>query len=234
MVMSINRQKALILFAKNPIPGRVKTRLSPPLEPDDAARLYRCMLEDVAVKTAQLTGIDKYLYYEGEADSLGYFEEKAREMICRPQQGDGLGEKMAAAFRQLFAEGYGAVAIIGSDSPDLPRSYIEDAFGRMENGGCDAVFGPTEDGGYYLVGMTHFRHELFRDIPWSSDLVLRRSLEHAADSGISAALLPPWHDVDRAVDLMRPELLDPDNEAPLTRAFISRWLEARARGFDRS
>jgi rSAM/selenodomain-associated transferase 1 len=218
--MSLTLKKALIVFAKNPVPGRVKTRLSPPLEPAAATDLYRCMLGDLLAKASHLTGVDKYLYYEGGADAWRYFNESARGMECRPQQGDDLGGKMAAAFRQLFAEGYGAVAIIGSDSPDLPTAYIEEAFDRLENDGCDAVFGPTEDGGYYLVGMTRLQEDLFRDVSWSSGEVLRESLQKAEQAGITVSLLPPWHDVDTAEDLLRPHLLDEENGAPLTRAFL--------------
>jgi rSAM/selenodomain-associated transferase 1 len=137
-----------------------------------------------------------------------------------PQQGDDLGTRMAAAFRRVFADGYGSAVIIGTDSPDLPLTYIREACERLQQGDIDAVFGPSGDGGYYLLGMGKFHGGLFRDITWSSDRVLRESLQRAAAEGLRVALLPVWHDVDRPEDLMRPGLRDEDNGAPRTRNFL--------------
>jgi uncharacterized protein len=220
-------KKALIIFAKRPAAGRVKTRLSPPLQPEQAAELYRCMLADTLAKAASLAGPDRYLFYEEEAQAASYFSGIAGGMTCLPQQGHDLGERMAAAFRRLFDEGYGAVAVIGTDSPDLPPECVREAFRLLGSGEADAVFGPSRDGGYYLLAMKQFHDRLFRDIPWSSGVVLQRSLEHATAAGVTVALLPVWHDVDSAVDLHRPELLDEGNGAPLTREFLGNWLKTR-------
>ena len=228
--MCIKLKKALIVFAKRPVPGRVKTRLSPPLSPGEAAELYRCMLEDVLAKTAHLPHIRKYLFYEGGADTGRYFAGTGTGMTCLPQQGNDLGERMAHAFRHVFAEGCGAVVIIGTDSPDLPVSFIDMAYELLKEG--EAVLGPSEDGGYYLLGMREMHAGLFHDIPWSSANVLQESLRKAEQEGITVSLLPPWHDVDTAEDLRRPQLLDEENGAPLTRAFIGNWLKkGRKRGF---
>ncbi|HLO25494.1 MAG TPA: TIGR04282 family arsenosugar biosynthesis glycosyltransferase, partial [Geobacteraceae bacterium] len=154
-----------------------------------------------------------------------FFAGIAPWMACTPQRGADLGERMASAFAELFAMGYGRVAIIGTDLPDLPLEYVEEAFRRLANRKVDAVFGPAEDGGYYLIAMRKLHGGLFRDIPWSSGTVLARSLERAEEDGIRTALLPPWHDVDTAGDLYRPELMDEKNGAPLTRAFIGDWLK---------
>jgi uncharacterized protein len=225
MVMCINLNKALIIFAKMPIAGWVKTRLSPPLSPGEAAELYRCMLEDILAKTSRLAGIRKYLFHEGGVDAGRYFAGTVREMTCLPQQGSDLGERMANAFRHVFAEGCTAAAIIGTDSPDLPVSRIDTAYELLEKG--DVVLGPSEDGGYYLLGMRKMYAGLFHDILWSSANVLRESLRKAEDAGITVSLLPTWHDVDTAEDLRRPQLLDEENGAPLTRAFIGNWLKQR-------
>lgn len=221
-------KKALLIFAKQPIPGEVKTRLVPPLSPEQAAELYGCMLEDILAKTAHFIDVERYLYYDGGEGAAGYFSAKAAGITCIPQRGKDLGERMAEAFREAFAMGHGPALIIGTDSPDLPPSYIEEAFCRLESGDSDAVFGPTKDGGYYLVGMASLHRQLFRDIPWSSDMVLRDTLERAGHAGIRVSLLPPWHDVDTAADLRRPELLDEFNGAPLTRKFLLGLLEGRS------
>lgn len=227
--MGIKFKKALIIFAKRPVPGRVKTRLSPPLSPEEATELYRCMLEDILAKAATLAGVDKRIFYEPDEDAAAFFSGIAAGMTCTPQKGKDLGERMANAFGELIAEGYGRVAIIGTDLPDLPLSYVEEAFGLLGFGEVDAVFGPTEDGGYYLLAMGELHGELFRNVPWSTGEVLEKSQERAEEAGVRVALLPVWHDVDTADDLHRPELLDAGNGAPRTREFIGNWLRGQIR-----
>ncbi len=225
--MSPHLKKALIIFAKCPVPGQVKTRLAPLLSPAESAELYRCMLEDTVAKAASLDGVDKFLFYEGEAAVPHYFEQAPHGMPLVLQEGETLGERMAAAFRQIFAAGFGTAVIIGTDSPDLPVSYIEKAYGLLEGGETDAVFGPSADGGYYLLGMRALHTALFHEIPWSSADVLRESLRQADEAGLKVSLLPPWHDVDLPEDLARPELVDENNGAPLTRAFLTKRHEVR-------
>jgi uncharacterized protein len=226
MVMSLSFKKALILFAKRPVPGRVKTRLSPPLTLEEAAELYRRMLEDILAKTARLDGVARFLYYEPDPEAAPFFDRFVPGIAPAPQRGADLGERMATAFGELFAAGYGEVAIIGTDLPDLPVAFIEESFLRLATAGIDAVFGPSEDGGYYLLAMRELHGSLFRDIPWSSEKVLELSLEKGKQAGLGISLLPVWHDVDTAMDLKRPELLDEGNGAPLTREFLKNRLKA--------
>jgi len=226
MVMSISLKKALILFAKRPVPGRVKTRLSPPLSPEEAAEFYRCMLADILAKTARLDGVERFLYYEPDPEAASFFARFAPGLSSVPQQGADLGERMATAFGELFAAGFEEIAIIGTDLPDLPVTFIKEAFRQLATDGTDAVFGPSEDGGYYLLAMRELHGRLFGDIPWSSGEVLELSLEQGKRAGLGIALLPVWHDVDTAADLLRPELLGLENGAPLTREFITSWLKA--------
>jgi rSAM/selenodomain-associated transferase 1 len=216
-------KNALILFAKEPIPGKVKTRLVPPLTPEGAAELYGSMLRDTIARISLLKGIDRYLFHEGENGALEFFIKTAPGMTCLPQRGADLGERMAEALRQVFAIGHDVAVIIGSDSPDLPMDFISDSINILSAGDCEAVFGPTEDGGYYLVGMTRLHEELFIGIPWSSDRVMDETLARSAKAGIRASLLPPWHDVDSESDLDRPELINEINGADLTRSFLLRW-----------
>lgn len=224
VVMGQVLKKALLVFARRPMAGKVKTRLVPPLSPEGAAELYCCMLDDTLAKIALLSGVAKFLFYEKCAGAREYFAECARDMTCLPQRGNDLGERMAEAFRVVFAAGHEAAVIIGSDSPDMPLSFIEEAFAEMGGGGADALFGPSDDGGYYLLAMRELRGELFRNVPWSSGDVLRKSLDNAGNAGVKVSFLPVWHDVDTAEDLRRPELLDVGNGAPLTREFIAKRL----------
>jgi rSAM/selenodomain-associated transferase 1 len=216
-------KKALLIFAKCPLPGMVKTRLIPPLSPEQAADLYRCMLSDIMAKVTPLPDLDRFLFYEEGGAAREYFARSSLGLTSFPQQGKDLGERMAEALRTVFAMGHSAAVVIGTDSPDLPISFIETAFDRLERGEGTAVFGPTEDGGYYLAGMMRLYRELFLDIPWSSAAVLRETLKRAKEAGIGSSLLPIWHDVDTAADLDRPELSDEGNGAPLTREFIANW-----------
>lgn len=221
-----NLKKALIIFARKPAPGRVKTRLTPLLTEESAAELYRCMLLDTLAKVGELAAVDKLLFYEDEDGAALYFREIAGGLRIFPQEGAGLGERMEGSFRKAFALGYGTAAIIGTDSPDLPPAFVEEAFHRLDTHAAEAVLGPTDDGGYYLLAMNRLHGALFRDIPWSSGEVLRESLERAAEAGISVALLPRWYDVDTVDDLKREELLNEGSGAPLTREFIKSRLKA--------
>jgi len=206
---------ALAIFAKTPLPGLVKTRLTPPLSPEQAAGLYRCMLLDTIDRARSLC-VDTFIFYQGDPQ---FFRGAAPGMTLIPQKDGCLGGRLETAFSSLADLGYGARVVIGTDAPDLPLVFVEEAFSRLETG-SDAAFGPAEDGGYYLVALRGAHGDLFREIPWSGPHVLARSLERASDAGLATALLPAWYDVDGFEDLLRPGLSDPLNGAPLTRDFI--------------
>lgn len=213
---------ALIIFAKQPVPGKVKTRLTPPLSPEETAQLYFLMLSDVVNKTGSL-GVDRFLFCHGDQKAEGYFQQEFPALRTYRQEGRDLGERMKKAATAVLAMGYPMTVIIGTDSPDLPLAYIGQAFELLGEGGADVVFGPCEDGGYYLLGFRKIHCELFSGLPWSTGNVLKESLEKAESAGLATSLLPSWHDVDTIEDLARPELTDPENGAPLTRGLIKRW-----------
>lgn len=226
--MAEQLKKALLIFAKKPHPGKVKTRLVPPLSSKQAAELYDCMMGDILAKVANCPFLaGRFLFYEEADRAREYFVGRTQGMTCLPQRGIDLGEKMAEAFRAVFAQGYGAAVVIGTDAPDLPVNFIEMAFRRLEGSDCEAVYGPCNDGGYYLLGMRKLHSQLFRDVPWSTSAVLEVSLQKAREAGIAFSLLPPWHDVDTATDLERPELFDEGNGALLTRKYLVKLHLAR-------
>jgi rSAM/selenodomain-associated transferase 1 len=208
-----------MIFARRPVPGKVKTRLTPPLSPDEAAELYRCMLHDTLNRTRSLPGVDLLLFYTDEDGAAGYFREAAPGCLLVPQDEGDLGARMAAAFRHTFATGYERAAIIGSDSPELPLPLVTDALSRLASG-ADAVYVPSDDGGYCLLALRELHAELFEGIAWSTEKVLAESLARGAEAGLRVELLPAWYDVDTVADLQRSELLDETNGAALTRAFI--------------
>jgi uncharacterized protein len=209
-------KSVLAVFAKTPIPGRVKTRLVPSLSPEQGAELYRCMLLDTLARVRALA-VDLVVFHDGDEE---YFRELLPDVPLVRQHQGGLGERLEQAFEALSSLGYESRVVIGTDAPDLPLDFIEEAF-RLLAGGSDAVFGPAEDGGYYLVGLRGACCGLFRDIPWSGPQVLSVSRERAREAGLAAALLPSWYDVDSFEDLLRPGLSDPKNGAPLTRGFLT-------------
>ena len=123
-----------------------------------------------------------------------------------------------------FDRGYKAVCVIGSDAPHLPAAFLLEAWGRLQRG-ADAVLGPADDGGYYLVALPRAAPALFRDIPWSGAAVLEVTLARAAEERLSVSLLPPWYDVDTPDDLLRlrEDLRRGVAYAPATAELLEEW-----------
>jgi hypothetical protein len=214
--------KALLIFAKQPLPGKVKTRLSPPLSLQEAADVYRCMLSDTLAKVADLPGVSVLLFFEPAPGAAGFFLRDFPGVRIFPQEGDGLGERLEKAFERVFALGFKSVAVIGTDSPDLPLAYLEEPYRLLEENGVDVVFGPAVDGGYYLVASGRFYPGLFRDIPWSTNRVLEKSMETAASFGLQVVSLPVWHDMDTVEDLKKFLAVGNPDYAPRTLRFLQR------------
>ncbi len=212
-------RRALIVMAKDPRPGLAKTRLIPTLGAAAAAGLYRAFLQDVLDTTATARA-DRFIY-AWPPDSLPRLAEIAEgRYVVRSQVGPTLSERMIAAFAELFAEGYGAVAMRNSDSPTLPAAVIGEALDALERG-ADLVLGPDRGGGYYLVGMRSPHPELFRGFAMSTTSVLDETLRRAAAAKMRAHRLPTWLDVDTGDDLelLRREL---DPAARIERALCVR------------
>jgi uncharacterized protein len=200
---------AIALFAKAPFPGRVKTRLVPPLTHEDAARVARASLEDTARFIVPEVQASWTLFLDGEADhALGALAEETRLPIV-PQQGADLGERLKTAFQELRSRGARRVLAIGSDSPTLDPERIREAIESLAV--CDLALGPTEDGGYYLIGTSGDHESVFREIPWGSGGAAATTLERARELRLEVRLLAPWYDLDdaaslrRAYDAARPE-----------------------------
>ncbi len=212
--------KALLIFAKQPLPGKVKTRLSPSFSSQAAADIYGCMLSDTLIKVSEVSGVERLLFFEPSCGAAGFFQENFPEIRAFPQRGAGLGERLENAFETAFSLGFESVAAIGTDSPDLPLSYLEESFRILEAGGVDTVFGPAMDGGYYLVALRSNYPGLFRNIPWSTNQVLEKSLTAAASLGLQVACLPVWHDMDTVEDLKRFLAGGSSEYAPRTLRFL--------------
>jgi rSAM/selenodomain-associated transferase 1 len=192
--------RRLVIMAKEPVAGRVKTRLVPPLSSGQAAALYRCLLEDTVDLVRGVPRVAGGIAYSPPA-ARGWFSTLVPEdFMLLPQPRGGLGNRLDTVFRRLFAGGAASACLMNSDGPDLPAAYLEEAFRLLEYGGAQVVFGPNHDGGYYLVGLRE-PEPLFDDIPWSTDRVLEVSLQKARRAGLATRLLPPWQDLDTMEDL---------------------------------
>ena len=181
---------AVGIFAKQPVPGEVKTRLCPPLTAAEAAELYRVSLEET-VRRLAAGPFTPVLFFAGEE---AYFRQNFPSLCLCPQGEGDLGARLERALQTLLQAGCRGALLVGSDSPDLPLTLLDEAFATLET--VDAVVSPAADGGYVLIGERRHHPALFREIPWSSDQVLALTRQRAAVAGISLAELPGWEDVD--------------------------------------
>ena len=189
------------MFAKAPVPGRVKTRLAEELGAIRAAEVYRQIGRRVVT---QLSGgaYRMVIYFDppgSEPEINAWLGDLEHERLQQPA-GD-LGSRLTQGFRWGFAEGR-SVCVVGTDIPGLDRQPVEDAFAILSSpGGPDLVVGPALDGGYYLLGLRRPAPELFRDIPWSTGDVLEATMARAKRLGLTVHSLSALADVDRPEDL---------------------------------
>jgi hypothetical protein len=187
----------LIVFLKHPTPGRVKTRLARGLGKADAACVYRAMAEELMRRTRS-RAYERLAFHAPDATREAMDAWLPGE-DWHVQAGEDLGARIQNAFETAFATGAERVAIVGSDLPWLGEHEIRAAFGALA--AADVVIGPSRDGGYYLLGLERPEPRLFTGIAWSSDSVLRVTLERARELGLSVHTLEPRTDVDTPEDL---------------------------------
>lgn len=196
---------ALIIFAKAPVPGQVKTRLCPPLTPDEAATLHGSFVLDTLERTKLAVSklrlpLDRFLACAPAASHVFFkIMEERHGVSLIDQAGEDLGMRMHQAFTQMFARGYRRVILVGTDVPSLPLAHYQQALAALATHGL--VLGPAQDGGYYLIGLTRAVPELFSEIPWSTDQVFIQTRDKAERLHLKAACLPPWRDIDTIQDV---------------------------------
>jgi rSAM/selenodomain-associated transferase 1 len=197
---------ALAVMAKAPRPGKVKTRLSPPLTPEQASALNICFIKDTAENIHQVTrasnsaGVVAYTPVGDEAAFDGLLP-PGFELLG--QRGDGFGERLLYVCEDLFSRGFSAVCLIDSDSPTMPQEALLQAVESLARAGDRMVLGGSDDGGYYLIGIKRLHCRLFEQIDWSTDRVFAQTLERAGEIALETELLPTWYDVDDAATLER-------------------------------
>ncbi len=193
---------ALAVVAKAPVAGQVKTRLCPPLSAAEAAEFARCALLDTIEQVRALGRASPAVAY-APAEARALFERLAPGFTLVPQRGADLGERMAGAIERLLEHGFDAVLLVGADTPSLPAAFLRQAVGAIASPEVDMVVGPSEDGGYYLIGLRAPHPELFEGIAWGTPGVLAATMRRAEARGLRSVRLPVWFDVDTPADLER-------------------------------
>jgi rSAM/selenodomain-associated transferase 1 len=216
------RPVAVAIMAKAPSAGEVKTRLCPPLSLADAAELYRSFLLDKIEQVRSLGTASLAIAYT-PAEARAFFAEVAPGYVLVQQQGADLGDRLANSLGELLDQGHRGALAIDSDTPTLPLGFLQRALELVVTPEIDVVLGPTEDGGYYLIGLRAVHRELFEAMAWSTGQVLPETIRRADAKGLRVACLPPWYDIDTPDDLarLRMALAASDGGAPRhTRKFL--------------
>ena len=207
----------LIVFVKLPEPGSVKTRLAKDLGNERAAEIYSDIAKDIVSRVSKSNQYDTYIFYDppNRGNDLKLWLSDIANIDNErmvPQEGDSLGERISNAFETVFSSGAKRAVIIGSDCTDVTAAMIEESFSMLSH--SDAVLGPAEDGGYYLLGLKRFIPELFEDIDWSTERVLEQTVSRLANSGLKYRLLKTLRDIDNLNDLRNHlKNIDPNKES---------------------
>ena len=210
---ALKSQCALAVMAKAPRPGKVKTRLCPPLTFEQSAALNICFLKDSTENLARVaekgTAVGLVCYTPlGDENLFDGLLPEAFSLIV--QRGDGFGDRLLAATEDILACGFGSVCLIDSDSPTVPQTSYAQAIAELGRAGDRIVLGESHDGGYYLIGMKKAHAEVFTNINWSTSTVFAETLAAAKAAGVAVVQLPLWYDVDdgNSLDVLEAELLE--------------------------
>lgn len=190
-------KEALLIFTKNPVPGKVKTRLAITVGNDVAFSVYQQLVKHTLVITSGLP-VDKFVFYSDEVEQEDVWNKK--HYLKQLQQGNNLGERMNNAFASTFKKGVNKVVVIGTDCPGLDAGIIMNAFAYLDK--YNVVIGPAADGGYYLLGMKQHHPQLFENIAWSTNIVFEETISKCVASHLDYWLLPVLNDIDEEKDLI--------------------------------
>jgi hypothetical protein len=229
-------------MTKAPRKGQVKTRLTPPLTPDEAATLNAYFLRDTASTLSAAAMRERRLgrnargvaVYTPAGSEDAYADVLPTDFEFVPQREGSFGERLCFAAEDLFKCRFDTVCLIDSDSPTVPASSFMQAVDILSSPGDRIVLGPTEDGGYYLIGLKKNHRELFERIDWSTERVFEQTVARAQEIGVETKLLPSGYDVDNSTTLRQlcDELLSEDSPteiAPTTRKFLKEIIEREGR-----
>ena len=190
---------SVIVMLRYPEAGKAKTRLAAAMGAEKAVDFYRTCAGQVLGQVGKLPAdISKYIFFTGDTEPAEFLEWAGPGFTFRQQVGEDLGERLANAFKEVFAGGAGKAIAVASDVPDMAADVISEALEALAS--CDLVLGPSHDGGYYLVGMRRFYPQLFQDVPWSTPEVTEVTLARAGKLGLTVCLLPTLIDIDNFED----------------------------------
>ncbi len=225
---------AIIIMAKAPRAGEAKTRLAPPLKREEAARLAACLFADTVALALRLSAAVVVAY--APADGRAPLAESLRaasgdrswdKVLWFEQRGEGLGERLDGVVERASSRGFGPLLLVGADSPTLPPEFLAAALEGLAAGRGDVALGPTDDGGYYAVGVRRPAPWLFDSVEWSTPRAYAQTARNAARLNLRLLELPPWYDVDTPADLARLRAeLSADEAARLRAPATSEWLHS--------
>ncbi|MDZ4847332.1 MAG: TIGR04282 family arsenosugar biosynthesis glycosyltransferase [Chitinophagales bacterium] len=192
-------KSALLIFMKNPVLGKVKTRLAKTIGEAKALEVYHLLLEHTFKITTSVS-CDKFIFYSDHVEQNDNWGKNGHHQEL--QEGNDLGERMQNAFSHVFVQDYDKAIIIGSDCYELTSEMIEKAFNALDT--RDAVIGPAKDGGYYLLGMKSMHSQLFESKRWSTDSVLQETVNDIQKMKLKLVMLETLNDIDEVDDLQSP------------------------------
>jgi rSAM/selenodomain-associated transferase 1 len=228
VVHARSSDRVLVIMAKAPRPGTVKTRLTPSLPLPAISALYRCLLDDTLALAQSLSGVEvAVMCPDSDVDELARLAGGGASVVA--QKGEGLAAGLTSVFAHFAGDHQRRIIAFNSDSPHLPPSALEDAFEALA--AHDLVVGPTHDGGYYLVGAKTCRPALFAGDGMGTSSALERLLSRARVLQLSVGLIDPFYDIDVADDLIRlaAELRLAPARAPRTATWFGEWEQVLAR-----
>lgn len=197
----MNNKNLLVVFVKNPVQGKAKTRLAASIGDAAALEVYKRLIAITEKETSNVVNSDLHVYFSTETDATLW---SGKQQFV--QQGNDLGERMFDAFEHGFTLGYERIVGVGSDLPDLTAAIISQGLELLKS--SDTVFGPSEDGGYYLIGMSKKITCIFENKQWSTETLLRKTLEELTSKEYSTSILETLNDIDTIEDLRASSLAE--------------------------
>ncbi|CAN5213340.1 TIGR04282 family arsenosugar biosynthesis glycosyltransferase [soil metagenome] len=195
-------KEALIIFVRNLVLGKVKTRLAKTIGDEMALQVYKQLLLHTKTITKDFA-VTRFVFYADHINEQDIWDNNFYNKSL--QQGSDLGARMSKAFSELFSQGFKHIVIIGSDCYELTTEILQDAFAQLQH--YDMVAGPSFDGGYYLLGLNKLHNTLFENKAWSTDNVMKATLQNADALDLSYYLLPVLNDIDDEDDLKNSDLI---------------------------
>ena len=202
MSLTVKKDKAIIVFARLPVEGKVKTRLAKEIGNKNAASFYSVCAEHLLseVRETKKFGVDLFLFYSNQIEADRIKKWVGRDFSFYAQTCDDLGIRMLNAFKSVFNNGYEKIIIVGTDVPDMNFRLLEIAFDELDRN--EFVVGPSEDGGYYLLGMKTLTEDIFEGINWGTETVFNSTIKKLDHKNVSYKMLKKLMDIDTKQDLL--------------------------------